>query len=81
MATNKNVKSLYEGPSVDDGMGSIYDREQLPQAPEDQHGPGYSNLVPDNWLRGMPGESAEGKPGFDKSESRLGHVKPIGRKS
>lgn len=40
---------------------------QAPQAPEDRHGPDYNNDTPKNWLRGMPRESAEGKPSFDKA--------------
>jgi len=40
-----------------------------PQAPEDRQAPGYSNMTPSNWIRGMgPGE-ATGKPGFDKTRS------------
>jgi hypothetical protein len=43
------------------------------QMPEDQHAPGYDNDVPVNsWLRGG-NESAEGKPGFDKSQAKLGN--------
>jgi hypothetical protein len=40
-----------------------------PQAPEDRQAPGYSNMTPSNWLRGMGKGEAEGKPGFDKTRS------------
>ena len=40
---------------------------QAPQDIQDQHCADYNNDTPKNWLRGMPGESAEGKPSFDKS--------------
>lgn len=32
---------------------------------------GYDNDVASDWRRGMPGESAEGKPGFDSTSKRL----------
>lgn len=37
--------------------------QQKPQAPEDRQGPKYDNDA-SGWVR-SPGESAEGKPGFD----------------
>lgn len=40
--------------------------QHKPQFPEDQHGPGYENDA-SGWVR-APGESAEGKPGFDHSK-------------
>lgn len=40
-----------------------------PQAPEDRQAPGYMNMTPSNWLRGMGKGEAEGKPGFDKTPS------------
>lgn len=45
------------------------DSLQKPQCPEDQHGPGYSNPTPENWLRGA-NEDATTKPGFDRSKGR-----------
>ena len=57
---------------AEDKEGLIYEptptlkQEQKPQAYCDRQGPGYDNDVPINgWLRAK-GESAEGKPGFDK---------------
>jgi hypothetical protein len=43
-----------------------------PQSPEDKHSPNYRNEVPTSrWLRGG-GESAEGKPHYDKITPRRG---------
>ena len=39
------------------------------QAPEDQHSPGYSNDVANDWRRGGGVGGATGKPGFDKGQS------------
>jgi hypothetical protein len=43
-------------------------RYQKPQGREDRHASNYDNDTPSNWLRGMPNESAEGKPGFDHTK-------------
>jgi hypothetical protein len=43
--------------------------EQAPQMPEDKHMPNYNNDTPNSWLRGR-NESAEGKPNFDRMQSR-----------
>lgn len=42
-------------------------QQYQPQMPEDKTGPGYQNDA-SGWVRGMPNESAEGKPGFDHSK-------------
>jgi hypothetical protein len=45
-----------------------------PQSPDDKHGPGYSNLVANDWRRGFCSngtESAEDKPGFDHSQAKF----------
>ena len=39
------------------------------QAPEDFHGPGYSNDVADDWRRGGGRGGATGKPSFDGDNS------------
>jgi len=44
-----------------------------PQFPEDKRGPDWEDDTPNNWLRGGPNESAEGKPSFDKSSGTEGH--------
>lgn len=33
-------------------------------------GPGYDNDHRNDWVRGGPNESAEGKPGFDRTEGK-----------
>ena len=43
-----------------------------PQFPEDKRGSDWQDDAPGNWLRAK-GESAEGKPGFDKSSGTEGH--------
>jgi hypothetical protein len=44
-----------------------------PQDRADKHGPNYANEVAKDWRRGFGkggAESAEGKPGFDRSKKR-----------
>lgn len=56
---------------AEDKEGLIYEptptlkQEQKPQAYCDRQGPGYDNDHKMDWIRGV-GESAEGKPSFDK---------------
>jgi hypothetical protein len=70
------------GRVTDDGAENSISRSpsmksnevQRNQAPEDAHGPGYSNDC-SGWTRGARGEptgnneTAEGKPSFDKGQS------------
>ena len=49
--------------------------EEKPQSPENARAPGYDNIA-SGWMRGATGkpsmfnETAENKPGFDKSPDR-----------
>ena len=53
---------------ADNAGGLIPPDQNNPQMPMDKHGPDYDNSTPSTWLRGMPNESAEGKPDFKRSQ-------------
>ena len=62
----KAIIGLIDQPKLDE-TGRVM---QAPQSVNDEHGPDYDNDTPHNWIRGMPNESAEGKPGFDKKKPK-----------
>lgn len=62
----KTARERYGAPTT----GNVNSPKDMtaPQAPEDKQGPKYSNDAPNDWRRGGPNESAEGKPNFDRSK-------------
>jgi hypothetical protein len=64
------ARERYGKPQFFDGAPPPKDISEPQFKATDGRGPDWKDDHPNDWVRGGPNESAEGKPGFDKGKRR-----------